>query len=73
MFALYYIQSTQVWRTNKCVLIFGASSGASRTLAHMFAQRGARVCVAGQRKKEIREVRLEGEMIQRIEESERGR
>ena len=39
----------------------------------MYAQRGARVCVVGRRKKEIEEVELECKTIQRIKESEEDR
>jgi len=39
----------------------------------MYAQRGARVCVVGRRKKEIEEVELECKTIQRIKESEQVR
>ena len=39
----------------------------------MYAQRGARVCVVGRRKKEIEEVELECQTIQKIKESEEDR
>ena len=39
----------------------------------MYAQRGARVCVVGRRKREIEEVELECKTIQRIKESEEDR
>ena len=39
----------------------------------MYAQRGARVCVVGRRKKEIEEVELECQTIQKIKEPEEER
>ena len=39
----------------------------------MYAQRGARVCVVGRRKREVEEVELECKTIQRIKESEEDR
>ena len=74
-FTLYQIgeqrsRTRKIQRTDERVLILGASSGVGRTLAHMYAQRGARVCVVGRRKKEIEEVELECKTIQRIKESE---
>jgi NADPH:quinone reductase-like Zn-dependent oxidoreductase len=38
------------------VLILGASSGVGRSLANLYAQRGARVCVVGRRKQLLEEV-----------------
>jgi NADPH:quinone reductase-like Zn-dependent oxidoreductase len=38
------------------VLILGASSGVGRSIAHLYAQRGARVCVVGRRKHLLDEV-----------------
>ena len=75
LFALYHAgerrnRTRKVQRTDERVLILGASSGVGRALAHMYAQRGARVCVVGRRKKEIEEVELECQTIQKIKESE---
>ena len=77
-FTLYHIgerrsRTRKIQRTDERVLILGASSGVGRALAHMYAQRGARVCVVGRRKKEIEEVELECKTIQRIKESEEDR
>ena len=74
-FTLYRIRerrsrTRKIRRTDERVLILGASTGVGRTLAHLYAQRGARVCVVGRRKKEIEEVELECRTIQRIKESE---
>jgi len=66
-------RTRKIQRTDERVLILGASSGVGRTLAHMYAQRGARVCVVGRRKKEIEEVELECKTIQKIKESEEDR
>jgi NAD(P)-dependent dehydrogenase (short-subunit alcohol dehydrogenase family) len=66
-------RTRKIQRTDERVLILGASSGVGRALAHMYAQRGARVCVVGRRKKEIEEVELECKTIQRIKESEEDR
>ena len=78
MFTLYHIgerrsRTRKIRRTDERVLILGASSGVGRALAHMYAQRGARVCVVGRRKKEIEEVELECKTIQKIKESEEDR
>ena len=78
VFTFYRIRERQsrtrkIQRTDERVLILGASSGVGRTLAHMYAQRGARVCVVGRRKREIEEVELECKTIQRIKESEEDR
>ena len=74
-FTLYHIRerrsrTRKIQRTDERVLILGASTGVGRSLAHIYAQRGARVCVVGRRKKEIEEVELECRTIQRIKESE---
>ena len=78
IFAFYHTRERRsrtgkVQRTDERVLILGASSGVGRTLAHIYAQRGARVCVVGRRQKEIEEVELECKTIQRIKESEEDR
>ena len=78
VFTLYHIREQRsrthkIQRADERVLILGASSGVGRTLAHMYAQRGARVCVVGRRRKEIEEVELECKTIQRIKESEEDR
>jgi len=78
IFAFYHIRergsrTRKIQRTDERVLILGASSGVGRTLAHMYAQRGARVCVVGRRKREIEEVELECKTIQRIKEPEEDR
>ncbi|TFK38792.1 NAD(P)-binding protein [Crucibulum laeve] len=41
------------------VLIIGASSGIGQSIAHIYAKRGARVCVVGRREKNIEEVATE--------------
>ena len=66
-------RTRKIQRKDERVLILGASSGVGRTLAHMYAQRGARVCVVGRRQKEIEEVELECKTIQRIKEPEEDR
>jgi NAD(P)-dependent dehydrogenase (short-subunit alcohol dehydrogenase family) len=38
------------------ILILGASSGIGRTIARLYAERGARVCVVGRRQTKIQEV-----------------
>ena len=38
------------------VIILGASSGVGRVIAHLYAERGARVCVVGRRAEKIEEV-----------------
>ena len=63
-------RTRKIRRNDERVLILGASSGVGRSLAHMYAQRGARVCVVGRRQKEIEEVELECKTIQKIKESE---
>jgi len=78
VFTLYHIRerrsrTRKIQRTDERVLILGASSGVGRTLAHMYAQRGARVCVVGRRQREIEEVELECKTIQRIKEPEEDR
>ena len=78
IFAYYHARerktrTRKIQRTDERVLILGASSGVGRTLAHLYAQRGARVCVVGRRQREIEEVELECKTIQRIKESEEDR
>jgi NADPH:quinone reductase-like Zn-dependent oxidoreductase len=43
-------------QTSERVLILGASSGIGRAIAHLYAARGARVCVVGRRKAKVDEV-----------------
>jgi NAD(P)-dependent dehydrogenase (short-subunit alcohol dehydrogenase family) len=38
------------------ILILGASSGIGRTIARLYAERGARVCVVGRRQTKIQEI-----------------
>lgn len=38
------------------VLILGASSGIGRSIAHLYAARGARVCIVGRRAEQLQEV-----------------
>jgi NADPH:quinone reductase-like Zn-dependent oxidoreductase len=45
------------------VLILGASSGIGRTLAHKYAERGAKVCAVGRRGAVLEEVRSECEAL----------
>ena len=45
------------------VLILGASSGIGRTLAHRYAERGARVCAVARRGAELEVVRSECEAL----------
>lgn len=46
----------KVAKIDERILILGASSGIGRTLAHLYAERGARVCVVGRRMDKITEV-----------------
>ena len=74
MFAFYYSRegrnrTRKVRQSDERVLILGASSGVGRALAHMYAVRGARVCVVGRRQKEIEDVEQECRLIQRMKES----
>ena len=45
------------------VLILGASSGIGRTLAHRYAERGAKVCMVARRGAELEVVRSECETL----------
>jgi len=45
------------------ILILGASSGIGRTLAHRYAERGAKVCVVARRDAELEVVRSECEAL----------
>lgn len=45
------------------VLILGASSGIGRTLAHRYAERGAKVCAVSRRGAELEAVRSECEAL----------
>jgi NADPH:quinone reductase-like Zn-dependent oxidoreductase len=45
------------------VLILGASSGIGRTLAHRYAERGAKVCAVARRGAELEVVRMECEAL----------
>lgn len=43
-------------KSEERVLVLGASSGVGRTVAHMYAERGARVCVVGRREDKVNAV-----------------
>lgn len=49
----------RIAQNNERVLILGASSGVGRTLALLYAKRGARVCVVGRRKDAVDSARSE--------------
>lgn len=61
-------RTRKISKTDERVVILGASSGIGRSIAHIYAQRGARVCVVG-RRAEIDEVEQECRTIQRIKET----
>lgn len=61
-------RTRKISKTDERVLILGATSGIGRSIAHMYAQRGARVCVVG-RRSEIDVVENECRTIQRIKET----
>ncbi|GLB36820.1 putative oxidation-reduction process [Lyophyllum shimeji] len=46
----------KVAKIDERVLILGASSGIGRSIAHLYAERGARVCVVGRRREKVEEV-----------------
>ncbi|KAF8531024.1 hypothetical protein JB92DRAFT_2854639 [Gautieria morchelliformis] len=46
-------------RSQERVLILGASSGIGRAIAHLYASRGACVCIVGRREDKLEAVRLE--------------
>ena len=78
IFAFYHVRerrnrTRKIRKTDERVLILGASSGVGRALAHMYAIRGARVCVVGRRQREIEEVERDCKVIQRIKESDEDR
>jgi NAD(P)-dependent dehydrogenase (short-subunit alcohol dehydrogenase family) len=50
---------TLISPTTERVLILGATSGVGRTLAHLYAKRGSRVCIVGRRKDAADTVRSE--------------
>ncbi|KAF8055616.1 hypothetical protein FPV67DRAFT_1596678 [Lyophyllum atratum] len=49
----------KVPKIDERVLILGASSGIGRSIAHLYAERGARVCVVGRRQEKVEEVAKE--------------
>ncbi|KAF5376862.1 hypothetical protein D9615_007287 [Tricholomella constricta] len=54
-----YLRSRRVLKVAKIderVLVLGASSGIGRSIANLYAERGARVCVVGRRRDKIEEV-----------------
>lgn len=61
-------RTRKISKTDERVVILGATSGIGRSIAHMYAQRGARVCVVG-RRADIDEVERECRTIQRIKET----
>jgi NADPH:quinone reductase-like Zn-dependent oxidoreductase len=61
LFALHHLlkqpcRSSKVPRTQERVLVLGASSGIGRTIAHLYAARGARVCVVARRQAQLDQV-----------------
>lgn len=62
LYLLYRLVRSRSSRTRKIlptqerVLILGASSGIGRSIAHVYARRGARVCVVGRREPKVEEV-----------------
>jgi NAD(P)-dependent dehydrogenase (short-subunit alcohol dehydrogenase family) len=60
--ALHYLVRAQQSRkrrvlpTDERVLILGASSGIGRSIAHVYAKRGARICVVARRSDNVQEV-----------------
>lgn len=46
----------RVLPTDERVLILGASSGIGRSIAHVYAKRGARICVVARRNDNVQEV-----------------
>jgi len=49
-------RTTKVPKIDERVLVLGASSGIGRSIAHLYAERGARVCVVGRRQAKVKEV-----------------
>ena len=62
-------RTRKILKHDERVLILGASSGIGRAIAHLYAQRGARVCVVGRRGAAIDVVEQECKTIQRIKET----
>jgi NADPH:quinone reductase-like Zn-dependent oxidoreductase len=62
-------RTRKILKHDERVLILGASSGIGRAIAHLYAQRGARVCVVGRRGGQIEVVEQECKTIQRIKEA----
>jgi NADPH:quinone reductase-like Zn-dependent oxidoreductase len=61
LFALHRLlkqpcRPSKVPRNQERVLILGASSGIGRTIAHLYAARGARVCVVARRQVQLDQV-----------------
>ncbi|EKM77061.1 hypothetical protein AGABI1DRAFT_122304 [Agaricus bisporus var. burnettii JB137-S8] len=62
LFALRYLLRARQSRTRKIppknerVLILGASSGIGRSIAHLYARRGAKICVVARRDEKVQEV-----------------
>lgn len=47
---------SKISKIDERILILGASTGIGRTIAHLYAERGARVCVVGRRSDKIEQV-----------------
>lgn len=47
---------SRIPKIDERILILGASSGVGRTIAQLYAERGARVCVVGRRSDKVEEV-----------------
>jgi short chain dehydrogenase len=50
------LRISKILKIDERILILGASSGIGRAIAHVYAERGARVCVVGRRPEKVEQV-----------------